>query len=77
MPPGQRAWLQATTERIVSGLTRAGYPVEGDLASLRPRPPAEDDVHSLDPREVLALMAALLLPGGPHDLRRPDSGVVS
>jgi hypothetical protein len=63
VPPGQRRWLQAWTARITDGLTAAGYPVDGDLGSLRPRPPAEGDVHALDPREVLALMAALLLPG--------------
>ncbi|MDR7362478.1 hypothetical protein [Nocardioides marmoribigeumensis] len=63
VPVAQLRWLQAWSARITDGLTRAGYPVDGDLASLRPRPPAEGDVHSLDPREVLALMTALLLPG--------------
>jgi hypothetical protein len=63
VPPAQLRWLGAWSARITDGLSRAGYPVEGDLASLRPRPPAEGDVHSLDPREVLALRAALLLPG--------------
>jgi hypothetical protein len=63
VPPGQHPWLRSWAARIADGLSAAGYPVEGDLASLRPRPPAEDDVHSLDPREVLALMSALLLPG--------------
>ena len=77
VPPAQLPWLQSWSARITNGLSAAGYPVEGDLGSLRPPAPAEGDVHSLDPREVLALMAALLLPGGPHDLRRPDSGVVS
>ena len=62
VPPGQLGWLQGWSARIADGLTRAGYPVDGDLASLRPRPPAEGDVHALEPREVLALMAALLLP---------------
>ena len=63
VPPSQLPWLRSWSARITDGLSRAGYPVDGDLASLRPRPPAEGDVHSLDPREVLALMTALLLPG--------------
>jgi hypothetical protein len=73
VPPAQLRWLRAWSARITDGLSAAGYPVEGDLASLRPRPPAEDDVWSLDPREVLALMAALLLrrPGGGPPAARP------
>ncbi len=63
VPPAQRDWLEAWSARVVEGLSRAGYPVDGDLASLRPRPPAEGDAHALDPQEVLALMAALLLAG--------------
>jgi hypothetical protein len=62
VPPGQRRWLRSTSARLVTGVQHAGYPVEGDLASLRPRPPAPGDAHSLDPREVLAVMAALVLP---------------
>ena len=69
VPPAQLEWLQRWSARITDGLAAAGYPVDGDLASLRPRPPAEGDVHSLDPREVLALMAAAILPGGPGDVR--------
>ncbi len=72
VPPAQRRWLRATSARICDGLSRAGYPVEGDLASLRPRPPAGGDVHALDPREVLALMAALLLPS--RGTAAPGSG---
>ncbi len=62
VPPSQQRWLRATSARITEGVSAAGYPVEGDLRSLSPRPPAPGDVHSLDPREVLALMAALVLP---------------
>jgi hypothetical protein len=62
VPPTQGRWLATTSSRIADEVQRAGYPVDGDLASLRPRPPAPGDVHSLDPREVLALMAALVLP---------------
>lgn len=63
VPPGQCGWVDSLARRIVEGLTSAGYPVHGDLASLRPRPPAPGDASSLDPWEVLSLMAALLLPG--------------
>jgi hypothetical protein len=66
VPPAQRRWVRATSARIAEGVARAGYPVEGDLTSLAPRPDAADDVCSLDPREVLALMAALVLPRTAH-----------
>jgi hypothetical protein len=37
VPPRRRAWVRGRAERLVEELTRAGYPVHGELASLLPR----------------------------------------
>ena len=53
VPDRERAWVAASATRMTRHLTRAGYPVVGDLADLAPRaqPPAAtgaDDEQVLD-----------------------------
>ncbi|MET1060972.1 MAG: hypothetical protein ABWX84_15325 [Nocardioides sp.] len=43
VPPRRRAWVRGRAERLVEELSRAGYPVHGDLASLLPGNGEESD----------------------------------
>jgi hypothetical protein len=41
VPARERAWVESSAARMTRTLTRAGYPVVGDLADLAPRMPAD------------------------------------
>lgn len=64
VPAREHAWVAASASRLTRSLTRAGYPVVGDLADLAPRtaPPADGGAASgADDRQVLDLAITMVV----------------
>ena len=59
VPPRRRAWVRGRAERLVEELSRAGYPVHGELASLLPR--SEDEPAATTAAGVLDVALRALL----------------
>jgi hypothetical protein len=60
VPGRERQWVADSAARSIRGLTRAGYPVVGDLADLQPRPAAGGPA-SADDRQVLDLAIRMVV----------------
>jgi hypothetical protein len=63
VPLREREWLTASAGWMVRELTRAGYPVVGDLADLAPRPSAGVAVGATD-QQVLDLAVRMVADPG-------------
>ncbi len=59
VPARHQDWVAASAERMARDLSRAGYPVVGDLADLAPR--ATPDPGRPDERQVLDLAIAMVV----------------
>lgn len=59
VPAREQEWVAASAERMTRALTRAGYPVVGDLADLAPR--AASGPGRPDDREVLDLAIRMVV----------------
>ena len=59
VPERRRAWVRGRAERLVEELSRAGYPVHGDLASLLPR--SEEEATATTAAGVLDVALRALL----------------
>jgi hypothetical protein len=63
VPLRERPWVSRSAERMVRELTRAGYPVVGDLADLAPRPWSGGPVGATD-EQVLDLAVRMVADPG-------------
>lgn len=62
VPHREQEWVAAAAERMARGLTRAGYPVVGDLAGLVPRAaPSGSGTDAAEDREVLDLAIRMVV----------------
>lgn len=63
VPARERAWVAASAARMTLALTRAGYPVVGDLADLAPRavPSAATGPAAADDQQVLDLAIRMVV----------------
>ncbi len=65
VPARERDWVARSAARTIRSLSRAGYPVVGDLADLEPRPAPTSAVSSgPDDRQVLDLAIRMLVDPG-------------
>jgi hypothetical protein len=74
VPAAEREWVASSAERLARRLTRAGYPVVGDLADLAPRaaadrpgppgPPGPARVGRVDGQQVLDLAIRMIVDPG-------------
>lgn len=64
VPARERPWVATAAERMTRNLTRAGYPVVGDLADLAPRTPPPARVGTaggVDDQQVLDLAISMVV----------------
>ncbi len=73
VPPREREWVAASAARMARGITRAGYPVVGDLADLTPHdaPSAARGRAGADDQQVLDLAIRMVVDPSWRD-RGPD-----
>lgn len=65
VPSREQVWVAASAERMTLGLTRAGYPVIGDLAGLAPRHASSPTgTGGADDRQVLDLAIRMIVDPG-------------
>lgn len=76
VPAGERAWVERSAARLTRRLTRAGYPVVGDLADLAPRA-ASTAAPGVDDQQVLDLAIAMVVDPAWRAPRRDRSGAES
>ncbi|GAA1911168.1 hypothetical protein [Nocardioides hwasunensis] len=75
VPERERDWVAASAARMTRAITRAGYPVVGDLADLAPRATASA-VAGADDQQVLDLAIAMIADPGWRQARRAAGRVV-
>ena len=77
VPAREHAWVAASAERMSRSLSRAGYPVVGDLADLAPRrvTSAATGSGGAEDQQVLDLAIRMVVDPGWRS-RRPSDGEV-
>lgn len=61
VPEREHAWVAASAARMTRNLTRAGYPVVGDLADLAPRAAPPGQAVAADDQQVLDLAIRMVV----------------
>jgi hypothetical protein len=61
VPAREREWVASSAARMTRSLTRAGYPVVGDLADLAPRAARSAATGPVDDRQVLDLAIRMVV----------------
>jgi hypothetical protein len=75
VPARERDWVASSAARMTRSLTRAGYPVVGDLADLAPRTSATTGPAAVDDQQVLDLAIRMVVDPRWRTSRREEGQV--